>query len=149
MNSENLCRIWGMRVLLWVLLFYAVKSRRIRMHVHGWGRGNRPGSGCPDCKRGIGTTQRHLYVGCQVERRGRITGYADGVGMGVCSACRHYRSVSLSVQDNFDGSGELLRESMYTDQVEKVCFEKRRCRSEDFHRTDMGCTMFMATYGNG
>ena len=38
---------------------------------------------------------------------------------------------------------------LYTDQVEKECIEKGRCRSEYFHRTDMDCTMYMATYGSG
>ena len=39
--------------------------------------------------------------------------------------------------------------NMYTAQVERECIEKRRCRSEVFHRTDMDCTMYMATYLSG
>ena len=38
---------------------------------------------------------------------------------------------------------------MYTAQVEREYIEKRRCRSEVFHRTDMDCTMYMATYLSG
>ena len=47
---------------------------------------------------------------------------------------------------------QIRRITMATTLMEadvRECIEKGRCRLEIFHRTDMDCTMFTATYGSG